>query len=70
MTEPPRSFTIQPTRWLHIRRVDDGWLVWLHGSPHTAHHTYLYLRDNGTVQRVTEGPGGDLHVLEVDMKGT
>ena len=46
----------QPLRGLHYKRVDNGWLVWLNGSPHTVHNTYLYLYDTGKVQRVTEGP--------------
>lgn len=61
------EFPIQPTKQLAIRRVDDGWLVWLHGKPHLPHHTYLYLHDNGTAQRVTEGEGGDLYVLDVQL---
>lgn len=62
------SFPIQPTRVLRMRRVADGWLVWLLGRPDTAHHTYVYLHDTGAVQRVTEGPGGDLHVLDVKLE--
>ena len=58
------SFPIQPTRQLHVRRVADGWVVWLLGSPHTPHHTYLYLRDDGRMERVTEG-GGEIHVLHI-----
>jgi hypothetical protein len=49
-------FTIQPTRVLSVRRVDDGWLVWIGGAPETVHHTYLYMHDDGAIERVTEGP--------------
>lgn len=63
--QPAVSFPIQPTKHLHVQRVDNGWLVWLHGSPSTAHHTYLHLFDSGRVERVTEGPGGDIRILVV-----
>ena len=63
------TLPIQPTRVLHMRRVADGWLVWLLGRPNTAHHTYVYLRDDSTVQRVTEGPGGDLHIIDIKLLG-
>lgn len=69
MNETQFSFPIQPTKFLHMRRVDNGWLVWLHGSPTTRHHTYLYLYDNGRIDRVTEGPGGDLNILTVREGG-
>ncbi len=46
----------QPIRNLHFMRVNDGWIVYLSGSRHTNHNTYLYLHDNAKVQRVTEGP--------------
>jgi hypothetical protein len=59
------SFPIQPTKHLHVVQVDNGWLVWLYGSPHTKHHTYLYLYNNGRIERVTEGPGGDINILVV-----
>ena len=65
MLLPPIDFPIQPTKRLHMRRVDNGWLVWLHGSPHTKHHTYLHLFDSGRIERVTESADGDLHVLVV-----
>jgi hypothetical protein len=59
------DFPIQPTKHLHVRRVDDGWLVWLHGTPHTKHHTYLYLYDTGQIDRVTESADGDIAILRV-----
>jgi hypothetical protein len=62
------TFPIQATRYLHVRRVDDGFLVWLLGTPHTKHHTYLYLHDNGTIQRVTESGDGDLFVLDIQLE--
>jgi hypothetical protein len=61
----PRSFTLQRTKALHLQRVANGWLVWLAGSPHTPHHTYLYLYDNGQIERVTEGPHGEIDILTI-----
>jgi hypothetical protein len=65
MFPPASSFPIQPTKHLHVQRVDNGWLVWLHGTPYTRHHTYLYLYDTGRVERVTESTDGDINVLVV-----
>lgn len=65
MTQTPFSFPIQTTKQLHVVRVDNGWLVWLLGSPHTPHHTYLHLFDSGRIERVTEGPHGEMHILTV-----
>lgn len=50
--------SIQPTRLLTTKRVDNGWIVWISGSPETERCTYLYLYDNGNVERVTETPDG------------
>lgn len=45
------------TKALAVKRVANGWLVWLNGTPATPMNTYLYLHDDGVMQRVTEGPG-------------
>lgn len=58
---------VQPTRVLHVRRSGDAWLLWVAGSPDTAHHTYIVLYDDGRVQRVTEGPD-NLHILDVRVE--
>lgn len=53
---PIVRINIQPTRLLTTKRVDNGWLVWIAGSPETAYHTYIHLYDTGDMERVTEGP--------------
>lgn len=63
---PILRFPIQATKSLSVKRVDNGWLVWLAGSPETPHHTYIHLHDDGSMQRVTEGPG---EINIIDVKG-
>ena len=63
---PILRVSVQQTRSLSLLRVDDGWLLWINGSPETQHSTYLYLYDTGRIQRVTEDKAsGDIRVLDV-----
>lgn len=50
------NIPIQPTKRITIKRVDDGWLVWMNGNANTKHSTYLYLYDTGEMHRVIESP--------------
>lgn len=53
---PIVRLTIQPTKLLTLKRVNNGWIVWIAGSPETASHAYLYLYDTGDIERIQEGP--------------
>lgn len=49
------NFPLQPgTRSLAVRRVDDGFIVFIAGKPGMATVNYIYLRNDGSVERVSE----------------
>lgn len=65
------SITIQPTRRLMLRRMDDGWIVWVNNSsPDTQTQAYVYLHDVGNAEFVQETTDGydviNLEIYNVD----
>ena len=63
---PILRVSVQPSKAISLKRVDDGWLLWVAGSPESRHSTYLHLHDSGRVQRVTEDKlSGEVNILDV-----
>ena len=58
---------MQPTPGLKVQRMNDGWIVYIMGSPVTKHSTYLYLRHDGTCERVTINDGYEVDIVRVTL---
>lgn len=60
---PITSFPVQKgMKNIDLTRIADGWIIWLYGRPGTD-RTYLYLHDNGTLERVLERTDGSMEVM-------
>jgi hypothetical protein len=67
MSNPPLNVTVplQPgTRKLVIQPMDDGFVVFIAGVPGSALCNYVYLRNDGSIQRVHEAPD-KIHIVTV-----
>ena len=67
MTGIYSTITIQPTRKLTLRRMTNGWIVWVNNSsPDTQTQAYVYLHDVGSAEFVQETTDGyDVINLEI-----